>query len=252
MDKELTSSAVSTPPTRFQFRLRHLFALAVVTSVMLFIDSPQEGVSLGFSRFSVGGDPRLQAVYTFLQLAQTFLAAIAITAAFTIFRRPSQNELAPQPGHWLLFELACFDVLRILLFAVGKVSVIVHGELFDENGDVTESGSHVVLILIIVALLMLLFRIFLNIYIGSKKFSDSRWRYVFYAKAAAVVSQVLGEFLTAWFFAIGDPLVLLFILISARIDNREGMKRDAGHWCGVIVQLADIAVRSVIIFVVYL
>jgi hypothetical protein len=66
----------------------------------------------------------------------------------------------------------------------------------------------------------------LNIYIGLKKCREARWSWVFYIKA-------MGKLLVG----LGSLVEIVVLLIAANRGRRERVPRDAGHWCGVWVQL---------------
>jgi hypothetical protein len=90
------------------------------------------------------------------------------------------------------------------------------------------------------SLSIFLFRIGLNVYIGSKKCMERRWQWVFYLKAIATVLQVFGVL-----------LVLIMLSRASLVDRRERVRRALLHRCGVFIQL-EISLLTVFLTVFFM
>lgn len=210
-----------------QLRLHHLFVLTAVMAVLLAINGPQQQYS------SPAYQPSsLLLTITFgLAVVNTILSATALTAlGYGTAGNRRGLRFFDQPGHWLLAELS----LTALLYIVPTVGYRWIGRAMQAN-----PADPSMVISLVLSGYMLLFivigRMAVNFYIGKTICVERRWRYVFYAKAAATILMGLGAL-----------IVIPITLSAARIDRREKVPRDSYHWCGVVLQVAESGLMIVI------
>ena len=216
-ETEQLPPAEIAPP---QLRLHHFFELTAVAAVLLAIAGPQRNF----------GDAKFQApeimmkFFAVVGVAYQIVAAVAITALAYGFAAYRRGQLFfNQPGHWILVEISLFTLATI-------PSAIAFRSMSFESP--MTPGDTQFMWLMIAGLYYWLFlglgRMLVNVYLGITKCRQRRWKSVFFGKAAAAV--IVG---------VGDIAVLLLLLSAMRIDRREQLLRNAGHRCGVYVQLAQ-------------
>lgn len=219
----LAPAEAETPPTavRPQLRLHHFFALTAVAAVLLAINGPQQDY---WSNAEFAPPRLLLTLFTAAGVIFTLLLSVAVTAiAYGIVWQRQGLAFFDQPGHWLLVEIGVVGLL-------GLVPSLVFRLLFSSAMDPTDSDFPMLAMMATgVYSLVMLFALplALNIYIGVKKCRETRWSLVFYIKAAGKL--LLG---------LGSIAEIIMLLIAANRDRREQVPRDAGHWCGVWLQLA--------------
>jgi hypothetical protein len=204
---------------RTQLRLHHLFALTTVMAVLLTI----AGQPPQFAKSTIEMPPAVktfQAVFTALQQIPAAVAITALGYGIAAYRR---GELFfNQPGHWLLVEVSLMSLLSL------PVAIIFRLLPFDSKTAPGDAFMIWMMVFGIYSLFVLfLGRILINVYLGSRKCRQTRWKRVFYCKAASTVLSLIGEI-----------LVLAFLIMAIRKDRQERLLRNAGHWCGVYVQFA--------------
>jgi len=184
-----------------------------------------------------------------LGVAYTLLSAVALTAlgyGFAAYRRRKRFMARPgnsaeiislgrgrmsglpgtffdQPGHWLLVEISVTALLTVFPSIVGR-------SFRDKNIEITASDYAAALAIFLTAysiFVWFLGRIIFNIYLGISKPRERRWKMVFFSKALSML-----------LFGAGGLLVLIATISAVAKDRREQVPRDAGHQCGVWIQLA--------------
>jgi hypothetical protein len=203
-----------------RFRLHHLFVLTAVMAVLLAINGPHRDYA-GFNP-----PPVLMMLWLVIGIAHTSLSAAALTAlGYGIAWHRRRLRFFDQPGHWLLVEIS----LTALFGIVPGIGYRLLGDIGNPKQP-TMGDIHmgIVIALMGYSLLVLVFgRIAINIYLGRTKCNERQWKSVFYAKALAAI-----------LFGLGDLIVCLMTILAVRADSRQQVTRDAGHWCGVAIQLA--------------
>lgn len=204
---------------RIQLRLHHFFALTAAMAVLLTARGPQQ----------FGESPQMPPVAVTIQAAFSVLyqipAAIAIAALGYGIAAYRRGELFfNQPGHWLLVEISLMSLLWLPMAILFRFLPIHYSN--------TPPGDSAFVWMFVFGgyslLVFFLGRILINVYLGRRKCSQSRWKRVFYLKAASTVLPFIGE-----------VLVLGFLIIAMRTDRQERLLRNASHRCGVYVQLAQ-------------
>jgi hypothetical protein len=218
-DDRISEEEFRSDKPRIQLRLHHFFALTAVMAVLLTISGPPAQ----FGSSPVEMPPMVktfQAVFTALQQIP---AAIAITAlGYGIAARRRGELFFNQPGHWLLVEVSLMSLLAL------PVAILFRLLPFDSKMPPNDAFFRSMMVFGIYSLLVLfLGRILINVYLGSRKCRQARWKRVFYCKAASTILSLIGEI-----------LVVVFLFMAIRQDRQERLLRNAGHWCGVYVQLA--------------
>jgi hypothetical protein len=213
-----------------RLRLHHLFVLTAVMAVLLAIQGPQRDYFTG----NYQPPPALRMLWLVVGIAHTILSAAALTVlGYGIVGHRRGLRFFDQPGHWLVVEIS-------LTALFGIVPGIGYRLLLGNFGSPKQPtmGDHQMQILMILmgysVLVLVLGRIALNIYLGKSKCNERRWKSVFYAKALATI-----------LFGLGDLIVGLLTINALRADRRQQVIRDAGHWCGVAIQIALISLTLV-------
>lgn len=214
------ASSAALPP----IRLHHLFALTAVVAVLLGVKGPQS------TRFPPGIDFPVwwKTVLVGCGIIDTILCGIAVTlVAYGCTWRRRGIRFLHQPGHWLLVEISVSTVI----LAGWQVFV-----------RILSNADNPPALPAIAPLSVFVIRYFvhpgLNIYIGWKECRETRWKWVFFSKALAVVVPGLG-----------DLLVAKLLLQATRLDHRRHHPRDTGHYWGVWLQLAIIGVSMFFLLV---
>jgi hypothetical protein len=222
-DIALAPAEAETSPTavRPQLRLHHFFALTAVAAVLLAINGPQQDY---WSNSEFAPPKLLLTLFTAAGVMYMLLLSVAVTAvAYGIVWQRQGLVFFDQPGHWLLVEIGVVGLL-------GLVPSVVFRLLFSSpiNFSGTDFPMSAMIAMSLYSLVMLFaVPLALNIYIGVKKCRETRWSLVFYIKAA-------GKLL----IGLGSIVEIIMLLMAANRDRREQVPRDAGHWCGVWLQLA--------------
>lgn len=188
-------------------------------AILLAINGPHK--DYGDSKYTP--PPFLRVTLLGVGVIHTILSATALTAVgYGIAWRRRGLRFFDQPGHWLLVELSLTAMINI---------VPSIGYRWMANSPQVMTGNTRIALPMILAAYELLFavlaRMAINIYLGITKCHERRWKFVFYAKALATVLFGLGAFVVA-------PMMIP----AWRTDRREQVPRDAGHWYGVLLQLA--------------
>jgi hypothetical protein len=217
-DERISEEEFLSEKPRIQLRLHHFFALTAVMAVLLAVRGPQQ-----FGESPVKMPPAVVTIQAVFSVLYQIPAAVALTALGYGIAAYRRGELFfNQPGHWLLVEVSLMSLLGIPLAIVFRLS---------HFGSKTVPGDVPLVWMIVFGayslLVLFLGRILINIYLGSRKCPQSRWKRVFYCKAASTVLSIIGE-----------VLVLVFLIMAMRADRQERLLRNAGHWCGMYVQLA--------------
>lgn len=221
VDAPVVASQSDQLPDRgagFQIRLHHLFAVTAVLAAQLAIAGPQGLLDL--PNQSAGSLQTIQLVCGLAHVIPTSIALTALGYGIVAYRRG--QLFFNQPGHWLLVEISLITLLSI------PTTLLMRWIAADGRLAHSDSDFALFLMIGVYSLLVLVVgRMAINIYFGVTKCRQSRWKSVFFAKAAA--SIVLG---------LGDLVVIALLLLAMRTDRREQLLRNAGHWCGAYVQLA--------------
>jgi hypothetical protein len=202
-----------------RLRLHHLFVLTAVMAVLLAINGPHKD----YASANYEPPPLFRVLWFMVGIAHTILSAAALTAlGYGIAWYGRGLRFFDQPGHWLLAEISLTALLDIVpSFGyrwIGSPKRMMMGD----------SRMEIIIILMGYTLLFLVVgRMAVNIYLGKTKCNERWWKFVFYAKALATV--LLG---------LGGLVVLPVTLYALRADHRRQVTRDAGHRCGVALQLA--------------
>jgi hypothetical protein len=205
-----------------RLRLHHLFVLTAVMAVLLAINGPHRD----YANANYEPPPGLRMLWLVVGIAHTILSAAALTAlgyGIAWYRRGLR--FFDQPGHWLLAEIS----LTALFGIVPSIGYRLVGRI-DGPKPLTMGDSQMEIFIILMGysvLVLVLGRIALNIYLGKTKCNERHWKSVFYAKALASV-----------LFGLGDLIIVVVTIYALRADSRHQVTRDAGHWCGVAIQLA--------------
>jgi hypothetical protein len=202
-----------------RLRLHHLFVLTGVMAVLLAINGPHKE----YTSPNYEPPPLLRVLWLVVGIAHTILSAAALTAlGYGIAQYRRGLRFFDQPGHWLLAEISLTALFGIVP-SIGYRLIVNPKQL--TMGDIQ---MEIIFILMGYSLLFLVLgRIALNIYLGKTKCNERRWKWVFYSKALATM-----------LFGLGDLIIILVTIHALRADNRRQVTRDAGHWCGVAIQLA--------------
>jgi hypothetical protein len=188
-------------------------------AVLLAINGPHKDYSLP----NYEPSPIVRVLWLVSGIAHTLLSAAALTAlGYGIVWYRRGLRFFDQPGHWLLAEISLTALFGIVP-SIGYRWIVSPNQL--QMGD-----FHMEIMFILMGyslLILVLGRIALNIYFGKTKCNERRWKSAFYAKALAVI-----------LFGFGDLIIVLVTIHALRADGRQQVIRDAGHWCGVALQLA--------------
>lgn len=190
-----------------RLRLHHLLVLTAVMAVLLAINGPER--NYGNVNYKPPQFFRISSLA--LGTAHTLLSAVALTAlGYGIAWHRRGMRFFDQPGHWLLVDIS----IGALLYMAPSIAI--------------RSGAAINMVFIGYAFLATIFvRMLFDIYLGSKKCRERRWKSVFYVKAIANL-----------IFGLGSLLVLLAIFYALRVDRKSQIVRDQTHWFGVWLQLA--------------
>jgi hypothetical protein len=188
-------------------------------AVLLAINGPHKDYSLP----NYEPSPIVRVLWLVSGIAHTLLSAAALTAlGYGIVWYRRGLRFFDQPGHWLLAEISLTALFGIVP-SIGYRWLVNPKQL--QMGD-----FHMEIMFILMGyslLILVLGRIALNIYLGKTKCNERQWKLVFYAKALASV-----------LFGLGDLIIILVMIYALRADSRRQVTRNAGHWCGVAIQLA--------------
>jgi hypothetical protein len=216
VDDDVTSPIVLRP----QLRLHHFFALTAVAAALLAINGPQSNY---WGDANIKPPQLILALFTAYGISYVLLISVAVTSvAYGIAWQRQGLVFFDQPGHWLLVEIGITGLLSL-------VPTIVYRWMFSSvnSSDLDFPMTSAILVGVYSLVMLFLLPLALNIYIGIKKCRERRWKVVFFIKSVANL-----------LFGIGTIAIPVSVLIAARIDRRERVPRDVGHWCGVWLQLA--------------
>jgi hypothetical protein len=241
-----------SPPHGIHLRLRHLLGFTAVVAALLAARAPYEGFSTNsYTRTYIGvnGTRAPLAALVTLDLLRIIPSAVAVTVFCAMLCHSHAFARIHHPGHWLVLDVAVNTILHFVPHAIAMLSNVIFGDPFDENGDFTTVGIYVFRIWAAIVAMSLIVRVVLNAYIGIKKCSQIRWSLVFYVHLAAAVAEAIGAFM--WYgekvLAVSNLMVFLFVAHAVIADRRDGERRDALHWCGVIVQFSLLLITLAII-----
>lgn len=218
-DERISEEEFRSKRPRIQLRLHHFFALTAVMAVLLTIAKPQTDFNNPGMQMPESIQTVQAAFYTLYQIP----AAVALTALGYGIAAYRRGELFfNQPGDWLLVEVSVETLLGL------PVAIMFRWMQFNTTtGPGGPAFAWMIFFGIYSLLVLFLGRILLNIYL-SRKCHQSRWKRVFYGKAASTVLSFLGEI-----------LVIVFLIMAMRADRDDRLLRSASHRCGVYVQLAQ-------------
>jgi hypothetical protein len=207
-----------------------MFALTAVVAVLLGIIGPRGTVLTD----NASPFPQWwQALAVGYSVVHTILSAVAVTfVAYGIAWQRRGIRFFHEPGHWLLVEIC----VTTMLLAVSQLAFrLVFPWMSGQRMSLPMAAMWAITLLSLGGVLS---RIVLDITIGVKKCCQPRWKWVFFTKAIAIIVQVLG-----------DLVVILLLLRAGRVDRRNRFRRDAGHACGVWLQIALSSLSTVFVIV---